>query len=156
ALGGRTRRTLLLRLANGTDEAVNGVTSSAAVGRSAQGGEPLQLPNLDPIPAHQTRTFAIPVSLPPPAFGQYVVYGTIYGAGPPIPFSASTQTKPWLLFFVVVALIVDVIAVLVLRRRRRERVSSLPARYQNATSRETRVEQTWAGFSRSGVAYMVG
>jgi hypothetical protein len=157
ALGGRTRRTLVLKLTNGTDAPINGITSSAAVARSTQGGEPLQLPNLDPIPAGQTRTFEVAVSLPPPSFGSYTVYGTIYGAGTPVPFAATTRTAPWGLFVFIVLLVIDLIAIAVLRgRRRRAREGALRPSDGNVTSRETETEQTYASFPGSRSADMVG
>ncbi len=142
SLGGRTRRTLVLKLTNTADAPLSGITSTAAVARSTQGGEPLQLPNLDPIGPRQTRTFEVPVSIHAPAFGSYVVYGTVYGSGPPVTFSVSTHTAPWALFILIVFLAADLIAIAAFRIRRARARAALPAVQGQGTTKQTEVEQT--------------
>jgi hypothetical protein len=95
------------------------ITVTAAVGRDSQSGDPLQPPNVDPLSAGQTRRLELPVRLSAPSFGRYVVFGTVYGTGASVSFTASTRTTPWALFLIVIILVVDVVAVTTVRARRR-------------------------------------
>lgn len=155
ALGGRTKRTLLLTLTNHGDAALDGISGIAAVARSTQGGEPLQLPSLGPIAPGQTREYRVPVSISAPSFGSYVVYGSVYGAGTPVVFAAYTRTTPWALFVVIVVLVVDLGVIFTLRRRRRA-ATGWPRSGDKATARQTEVEQTSEGASAAGRPNIVG
>jgi hypothetical protein len=97
------------------------VSVTAAVGRDSQSGDPLQPPNVDPLPAGQTRRLDLPVRSSAPSFGRYVVFGTVYGGGAPVSFAASTRTMPWALVVIALLLVADVVAVATLRVRRRSR-----------------------------------
>jgi len=156
ALGGRTRRTLVLTLTNQTDTLVDGMSGTAAVCRTAQGGEPLQLPTIGALARGQTMTYRVPVSLSAPSFGYYVVYGSIYGGGPPLAFAADTHTQPWGLFVLLVVLVLDIGVIWTVRvRRRQEGARSLPPTHGKETSRQTAVEQTSKRASRAHRPSMV-
>jgi hypothetical protein len=121
ALGGPTRRVLELTVTNTGSTPLTDVSITAAVGRDSQSGDPLQPPNLDPLPPGQTRRLDLPVRLSTPSFGRYVVFGTAYGGGVPVSFAASTRTMPWALVVIALLLVADVVAVATLRLRRRSR-----------------------------------
>ncbi len=125
-LGGATSRVLVLTLTNTGTDPLGGITLTAAVGRNAQGGEPLPIPNIEPLAPGETRPYSIPVEISAPAFGSYVVSGTVYGPGEPVSFHVTTKTTPWLLAILIVVLLVDVVAIAVLRIRRRRRAGATP------------------------------
>jgi hypothetical protein len=120
AMGGRTRRVLLLTIKNKSSTIVSDISVTAALGRTTQSGETLQSPNIDPIGPHETRTFTIEFALRPPAFGAFKVFGTVYSSGEPISFQATTHSTPWLLFLVGGVLAADLVALGALRVRRRQ------------------------------------
>jgi hypothetical protein len=120
SLGGPTDRTLELVLTNQGQEPLAGLSLVVAVARQPQGGEPLQPPNVGVLPPGESRTYRLPIALPAPSFGTYSVFGTVYGAGSPVTFSAETKTMPIGLFLIVVLLVVIGMAVLSLRVRRRQ------------------------------------
>lgn len=120
SLGGPTDRTLQLVLTNTGQEPLRGVSVVVAVARQPQGGEPLQPPNVGVLPPGESRTYRLAVSLPAPAFGTYSVFGSVYGVGAPVTFSAKTKTTPVGLLLIVVLLVVIGMAVLSLRVRRRQ------------------------------------
>jgi len=148
SLGGRTRRTLLLAVKNTAQTSASGVTVTAAIARDPQGGEPLQPPNVGTLGPGEARRFEVRVELPVPAFGSYVVFGTVYGGGAPVNFSATTSTFPWALIVVVVLLVLDVGAVVALRRRRRPRFEPLRPAQPNESARQTEGEHTSGQASR--------
>ena len=115
ALGGRTRRTLVLTLTNTGTAPISSLTGTAALGRGTQGGEPLQLPTIDPLAPGETRPYTVQVNVAAPAAGTYVVYGTIYGPGAAVTFNTATTTRPVLLFLLLGVLVTDLIAIAVLR-----------------------------------------
>jgi hypothetical protein len=157
SLGGRTRRVLKLELTNDSSIPLNGITATAALARSQQGGEPLQLPTLDAIRPGQTRSYEIAVSLPPPSFGSYVVYGTIYGSGTPIAFAVEMRTAPWALFLVAILMLADLVAIGILRlRRRRDRPVTLRLSHDKTSTKQTEVEQTSRVAFAADRASMVG
>jgi hypothetical protein len=132
SLGGSTDRTLELTLTNTGQAPLRGISMVAALAREAQGGEPLQPPNIGLIPPGESGTYRLPVTLPAPSFGSYTVFGTVYGAGTPVTFSAKTSTTPVGLILVVVLLVVIGLAILSLRLRRRQD----QAQYVDARTRE--------------------
>ena len=153
---GPTRRTLVLRLQDTGAAPLTGLSVTAAVGRTTQGGEPLQPPNVDVVQPGDSQTYRLNVSLGAPSYGSYDVFGTVYGAGPPVSFTASTSTQPWGLFIVVVLFLADVIAMGYVRLQRRRRERALPSTEEKATSKQTEAEQTRPSFPGSEPAYMVG
>lgn len=119
SLGGPTRRTLVLTLANRGPTPLSGVTVTAAVARDAQGGEPLQPPNVDTLAPGQSRRLRIPLRLAPPSYGSYVVFGSVYGGGAAVSFAARTTTMPWALILLLAVLLGDLLLLVVARARRR-------------------------------------
>jgi hypothetical protein len=120
SLGGPTDRTVELVLTNTGSSPLTGLSMVAAVGRDTQGGEPAQPPNIGVLPPGESRTYRLPVTLSAPSFGSYAVFGTVYGAGAPVTFSAKTRTTPVGLFLVVVLLVLIGAAIVSLRVRRRQ------------------------------------
>jgi len=153
---GPTRRTLVLQLRNLGTAPLTGLSVSAAVGRDTQGGEPLQPPNVDLLQPGGTQTYRLLVSLGAPSYGSYEVFGTVYGAGPPVSFSTSTSTQPWGLLLIVVLFLVDVVAMAYVRLQRRRRERALLRSEEKATTKQTEAEQTRPSFQGSEPADMVG
>jgi hypothetical protein len=142
SLGGPTQRVLVLTLTNRGSTPVSGITVTAAVARSAQGGEPLQPPDVEPLAPGETRPYTLRVTLSAPAYGSYVVFGSVYGPGPPVGFAVRTRTTPWTLIVLGIVLVADVVAITVLRFRRRDGrpPGSLPGFEPRGTTRETPAE----------------
>jgi hypothetical protein len=65
----------------------------------------------------------LPVDIPAPTWGRYVVFGNVYGLDRPVVFQAETRTSPWG-YEVLVPLALLVLAQVL---RRRERVRRLDA-----------------------------
>lgn len=118
-MGGRTRRLLVLTLTNRTDVTIREITVTAALGRSTQGGETLQAPDIEPLLPRQTRDYTMELSLGPPAFGAYKAFGTVYSSGQPVTFVVVTRTTPGLLYLLVLVLVLDLAVLAALRLRRR-------------------------------------
>lgn len=96
-LGGRTPRTLELEIKNTGVTPASQISVNAAVGRDRQAGEPLLMPDIAPLLPGEVRRYSIPVVLPAPAYGRYLVFGSVFGAGNPVRFEAVTSTTPALL-----------------------------------------------------------
>lgn len=122
-LGGPTRRILVLRVTNNSPARLDGITVSAAVGRTAQGGDTLQAPNIDALEPGESRSYSVPVSLDAPSYGSYKVFGTVYSPAGPATFSVTTRTTPGLLYLLVVVLVADLVALGAMRARRRHQQS---------------------------------
>lgn len=118
ALGGPTRRILVLRVTNNSAVRLDGITMSAAVGRTEQGGDTLQASNIDALEPGESRSYSVPVSLDAPSYGAYKVFGTVYSPAGPATFSVTTRTTPGLLYVFTLALAVDLVALGALRARR--------------------------------------
>jgi hypothetical protein len=118
-LAGPVDKTLVLTLRNAGTVPLSGLSLSLAVGRSAQGGESVQAPNIDTLAPGQVRPYNIPIRLGAPAYGSYVAFGTVYGGGASVSFQAGTSNKPVILYLLILGLLIDVVAMAVLRIRRR-------------------------------------
>jgi len=121
-LGGPARRTLLLTIANHGTSALNGLRFVASAGRGRDSAAPVASRRLAPIAAGAAHVIRIPLDLAAPAFGNYVVFGSVYGLDAPVPFSAKASNEPWGLELLLPVLLL-VLAQLARRRERRERAA---------------------------------
>jgi len=141
-LGGSTRRTLVLTLTNTGTAPIAGLTATAAVGRDTQGGAPLQLPAFEALNPGETRPYNIDVTLSPPSFGSYAVFGTIYAQGTAVSFSSTATTTPWLLVVLVSGLLFDLVAMAILRLGRRRTALRSTQGEPQTTSTRTQTEHS--------------
>ena len=127
AVGGRTPRRLQLTIFNTGSTPATRLDLSAAVGRDAQGGEPLRIPTIESLGGGQSTTVEIPFTLAAPAFGDYVVFGTVYGPGSPVGFTARTAKSPAVLLMVLAVLGLDA-ALVGVRRVQRHKAAGVARR----------------------------
>jgi hypothetical protein len=97
AFAGVARRTLLLTMENRGGETITGIRVNVVVGRSRNRGTPVASRRVAPLAAGEHRAIRIPVELDAPAWGDYVVYGTVSGASASRPFATTTTSDPWAL-----------------------------------------------------------
>ena len=122
-LGGPSHRRLVLDVHNESPDPLTGVVVTAALGRHAAGGAPLDAPAPFDLAVGATRTISLPVTLEAPVHGDYVVSGRAFAGGLSAPFAVSASATPWglvvLAVLVLVALLVA--ATVAVRRRRQDR-----------------------------------
>jgi hypothetical protein len=94
-LGGPARRTLVLRIANRSTATLTGLRFVASAGHGRGSASPVASRRLAPIAAGAERVVRIPLDLAAPAFGDYVVFGSVYGLDAPVAFSAKASNEPW-------------------------------------------------------------
>src|SRR5262249_55484797 len=121
---------------------MTGLRIVAKVGHHATTGEPLRTRVVSVLDPGATRTVRIPVVLSAPAWGDYIVSGTVYGTVPPVRFSEKTSNDASALVLLIpIALLVYA---QVLRRRERAR-----KRQQEAEARQAAM---WAYAARQAFA----
>lgn len=136
AFAGPAPRTLVVTVENRNPAEITDLRVSAVVGRDHRSGTPVATRAVGPLAAGARRRISIPVDLPTPTFGDYVVYGDVSGGNIAEPFTTETSNDPWgLELLLPVALL---LAAQVLRRRarsRRERavVEPLPPSFQECS-----------------------
>ena len=126
-LGGSTKKVLVLTLHNEGSSTLSALRLVANVGRNTREGEPVASQKLPVVPSGASVTTRVPVELSAPAFGHYVVYGTVYGLATPVPFRAKTSNDSWgwmVLLPMTLLLVAQVIRARDRRRRRAETESS--------------------------------
>jgi hypothetical protein len=121
-LGGPARRTLVLTIANHGTSTLNGLRFVASAGHGRDSASPVAARSLAPIAAGATHVVRLPLDLSAPAFGNYVVFGSVYGLDAPVPFSAKASNEPWGLELLLPLLLL-VLAQLARSRERRERLA---------------------------------
>jgi len=127
AFAGPAEQTLVLVVSNGGTTEVAGLRVAAVVGRDRRSGELVAGKELAPLKPGERRRVLMPVRLPAPSFGDYVVYGTVSNLnGALTSFSAETSNDPWALWLVVPAALL-VVARLLRRHEKRRAAVSRPA-----------------------------
>jgi hypothetical protein len=139
-LGGPSTRRLILELRNAGPTPVSGVVVTAALGRHASGGAPIDAPPAVDLAPGERRTITVDVELDPPVHGTYVVAGTAFVDGQRVPYAVRFRVVPrGLAILGVVALIAagGGLALAVARRRqnRARRPSGGPGEQQETTPR---------------------
>jgi len=119
---GPTDRTLVLVLKNHGVEPISGLRVAGAVGRDATSGAPISAEVPGTLAPGASQTVTIPFVLETPAWGSYIVTGTIFGLAAPVRFTVHTHNTPWGLELMVPLLLV-VAAQLVRRREARRRAA---------------------------------
>jgi hypothetical protein len=122
AFGGPTQRVLLLTLRNRSGGPITGVRVVAAVGRDRANAEPIASVSVGKLAAGATATVRVPVELLAPAWGEYHVFGTVYGPARPVEFSAETTNEPWGLELLLPLLLL--VWARIARRRERSRTAA--------------------------------
>lgn len=121
-VAGPTNRTLAVTVRNDSDQAVEQVRIVGSVGRSRSSAEPIASATIDELAAGEQRTVRIPVRIGVPAWGDYDVFGSVYGLDVPARFSVETTNDPWGLE---IALPLLVLILAWLARRREDRADAL-------------------------------
>jgi hypothetical protein len=118
-LGGPSHRELVLELHSTSSYPQAGVVVTAAFGRHATGGAPLDGPDAIDLAPGERRSITIPLELEAPVHGRYVVAGSVFTAGQAVRFSATVDAAPWglIVLALLVALAVLAAAVVALRKR---------------------------------------
>ena len=75
------------------------------VGRSRGGGDPFPTRTIGPIAPGTARMLRIPVDISGPSWGNYVVYGTLFGLDRQLQFERKTSGDPWALELAIPVLI---------------------------------------------------
>jgi hypothetical protein len=98
---------------------VSGLRLVAYLGRDRSSGEPVESRPVAALGPGSSVALEFPVDIAAPAFGDYEVFGRLYGLDRPVPFAATTNVSPWA-WEVIIPLVLLVLA-RVLRRRDRAR-----------------------------------
>jgi hypothetical protein len=120
-LGGPSHRRLVLQLHNTSAAPLPGVVVTAALGRHATGGAPLDAPAAIDLAPGERRSITLPVKLEAPVHGRYDVAGQVFANGQAVPFSATVRFVPWGLLVLAALVGLAVVGVVLLALRRRER-----------------------------------
>jgi hypothetical protein len=123
--GAATSRTLRLTIDNRGVSDTPPLRIIGGVGRDATSGEGFASRLIPPLAGGEHRTVTIPVEMSVPAFGDYVVFGTIYGLDAPVTFRADTDNDPWALELAIPVLLL--VGAQLARRRERCRAAREPA-----------------------------
>jgi hypothetical protein len=116
-LGGPVQLHLFVTMHNRGATPMNGLRIVGSVGKSLADREPIgRTPAVDLRPGETTQV-TVPVELSAPAFGDYTVAGSVYGAEVPTKFVVRTHNDPWALELLLPLLLI-LIAQLVRRRDR--------------------------------------
>lgn len=130
AFGGPAGRRLRLRLTNTGVATISGMSVAASVGRDDTTGRPIASRKAAALAPHTTETVEVPFRLDAPAWGDYQVFGHVYGLDRPVSFVTSTHSSPWA-WEVVLPLALLLVAQVIRRRDRahvRVMASSAPIR----------------------------
>ena len=117
AFGLSVHEQLVVKLRNRGLTPVTGLRVAAELGRNGNSGTPLPVRTVAVVAPGAERVVRIPVTLSAPAFGKYVVHGTVYGLSSPRHFTTDTHNEPWA-FELMVPIVLLVLAQV---RRRNDR-----------------------------------
>jgi hypothetical protein len=120
-LGGPSHRRLVLELHNTSGAPLSGVVVTAALGRHATGGSPLDAPAVADLAPGERRSIELPLDLEAPVHGRYVVSGQAFTGGQAVPFATTVHYVPWALLVMAGLVAVAVVGVVLLAVRHRER-----------------------------------
>ena len=118
--GGDAKKNLVLRITNKGSTPLTNLRVAGQVGRKAGSGEPISAPVEGEIVPGERRTVVVPFDVSAPAWGDYVVSGSVYGLAQPLRFRTDTNNDPWALELAVIVFVV-VLALLARRRERKAR-----------------------------------
>ncbi|TDC73606.1 hypothetical protein [Actinomadura sp. 7K507] len=135
--GGRTERTLVLRIRNAGADPIENAPLVVGWGGGDEPDTPLTAPETGVLRPGETATYRVPVELPRASFGTFVVGGRYAGQ---VPFETSFSTYPWGLLGV--NLLAAMLLLLGIRlalgrraaRRRRRRLGAVPPALGAATA----------------------
>jgi hypothetical protein len=123
AFGGRANRRLRVVLTNNGAVPITGVSVTAYVGRDRSSGHPVASRHAGALAPHASETIEMPFALGAPAWGEYQVFGHVYGLDRPASFATTTESSPWAW-----QIVIPLVLLLVARwLRRRERLRSRSA-----------------------------
>jgi hypothetical protein len=148
-LGGTSHKTLVLSLQNRGPVALTGLRVVGELGRGRRSGAPISKRVPGPIAPGTRTSVSIPIVLATPAYGSYVVSGSVYGLSVPVRFRTTTSNDPWGIEVAAIVLLV-VLAQVARRRERRARAAA------RMVVRPTPMPTTVAGAQSSpdvGVSY---
>lgn len=121
--GGSAPRAVVLTLTNRGASPMTGLRIVSQVGRAGGVSAPIPPATISSLAPGERRTVTLPFEIDAPAYGTYVVTGSVYGLAAPVTFRASTTNDPWALELLPAVLLL-VVAQFVRRReraRKRER-----------------------------------
>jgi len=118
-LGGRTQHRVRVTMRNTSNVTLSRVSLGVALGRKPDGAQSVDVPDVLPLKAGETRVYDVPTTLSAPTWGEYLWDVTADGAGPRVRVQVRTSARPWLLYLLAVLLFADLGAFAALRRRRR-------------------------------------
>ena len=123
-LGASPKRTLLLTIQNTSPKPLV-PTVDVAWGRGERPTGLIEIEGLDELAAGEERTFRVPVTLDPLAWGRYTLVGEVSNGATSVPFAVETTAYPWAW----IATVLGALQALLLRhwwRRRRRRAGAAP------------------------------
>ena len=92
---GPVHRRLIVSVENRSEAPTPPLKVIAGVGRDVDDGEALPTRSLGVLQPGARRTVSIPVKVSAPTWGDYVVFGRVYGLDAPLRFDRHLETEPW-------------------------------------------------------------
>jgi len=132
-LGGRTHQRVDITIRNASNVTLTKVVLGLAVGRTADGAQPVPVQPIAPMKAGESRVYVVATTLAAPTQGRYLWDVTADGAGPRVRVPVYASARPWLLYLLLVVLAVDLCAYAILRHRRRRQRRAAPTRARDTS-----------------------
>lgn len=97
AFAGPKAKALVVNLRNQSTAPFDDLRIVAAVGRDRGSGEPLAVRRIASLAPGASRTVRLAVDIAAPVWGDYHVFGDVYGRNVAVPFDTTTTNDPWAL-----------------------------------------------------------
>jgi hypothetical protein len=123
AFAGPLRRRLIVSVENRSEAPTPPLRIVAGVGREVDHGEALPTRRIGVLQPGARRTVVVPVEVGAPTWGDYVVFGRLYGLNSPVRFEEPIETEPWGLELLLPLALLAIAQVVRYRRRRARRAA---------------------------------